>query len=281
MTLEVLGVVAKEPLALRLPRPSLVVTLEASTVDATADGERSVIDRTGILLAPRRTSLRVKTSTPAKRIAILGFDEPLVETVVRRYRKLGMDRARFDRWLAEGATLLPRTVWVHEIVHRYVFERHVLDEHLVSRAAGALATRFLEVEILKELYYLFRDRDDGKDRASIAHQHSPQVERAVAYIEAHLFEPSNLDLLAKKSGASVSTLLRSFQRELGCRPGEYWRTRRLDEALVLLRSGRWSIAEVAAKVGYDNPTSFGYAFRQRFGRPPTSFQPSRPTRPSP
>jgi AraC-like DNA-binding protein len=275
MALDVHGIVAKEPLSLRLPRASLVVSLEASTVEATADGARVVVDRTGILLVPHRTTLRVKSTTPANRIAILGFDEPLIEAVVRRYRKLGMSRARLDGWLAQGVALLPRTVWVHEIVHRYVFERHVLDEH------DNLATRFLEIEIMKELYYLFRDRDDGKDRASIAHQHSAPVERAVAYIEAHLFDPSNLDVLAKKSGASVSTLLRSFQRELGCRPGEYWRTRRLDEALVLLRSGRWSIAEIATRVGYDNPTSFGYAFKQRFGRSPTTFQPERPTRRSP
>jgi AraC-like DNA-binding protein len=275
MTLEVLGVVAKQPLTLRLARSSLVVGLEASSVETFTDGERHVVDRTGLLLAPRRVSLRLRSTTPANRVAILGFDDALVEAVVRRYRKLGMDRTRFAAWLASSPALVPRTVWVHEIVHRYVFERHVLDEH------DNLATRFLEIEILKELYYLFRDRDDGKDRASIAHQHSAPVERAVAYIEAHLFEPSNLDVLAKKAGASVSTLLRSFQRELGCRPGEYWRTRRLDEALVLLRSGRWSIAEVAAKVGYDNPTSFGFAFRQRFGRAPTAFRPARPTRPSP
>lgn len=275
MTLEVHGVVARELLTVRLARPSLVVSLEASTVEASADGARHVVDRTGLLLVPKRTALRVKSATPANRLAFLGFDDTLLAAVVRRYAKLGMSRARLDGWLAQGVALLPRTVWVHEIVHRYVFERHVLDEH------DNLATRFLEVEILKELYYLFRDRDDGKDRASIAHQYSVPVERAVAYIEAHLFEPSNLDLLAKKSGASVSTLLRSFQRELGCRPGEYWRTRRLDEALVLLRSGRSSIAEIAAKVGYENPTSFGHAFRQRFGRPPTTFQPARPTRQAP
>lgn len=275
MTLEVHGVVMKEPIAIRLAHPSLVVTLEASTVEASTNDARHVVDRTGVLLVPRRATLRVRSTTPANRVAILGFDDSRISAVVRRYAKLGMDRARFDGWLAQGVALLPRTVWVHEIVHRYVFERHVLDEH------DNLATRFLEIEILKELYYLFRDRDDGKERASIAHQHSPPVERAVAYIEAHLFEPSNLDVLAKKSGASVSTLLRSFQRELGCRPGEYWRMRRLDEALVLLRSGRWSIAEVARKVGYENPTSFGYAFHQRFGRAPTAFRTRGPTRRAP
>ena len=78
-----------------------------------------------------------------------------------------------------------------------------------------------------------------------------------------------------------STLLRGFRRELGCTPAAYWRDRRLDEALVLLRSGRHQVAEVAATVGYDNPTSFGWAFRRRFKRAPSTFVPKRPLRPAP
>ena len=107
------------------------------------------------------------------------------------------------------------------------------------------------------------------------------MKRAVAWIEAHLFEPTGLVELARRAGASESTLLRSFRRELGCGPGEYWRARRLDEAVVLLRAERHSVAEVATRVGYDNPTSFAYAFRRRFGRSPSSFRPTRPVRRSP
>ena len=51
--------------------------------------------------------------------------------------------------------------------------------------------------------------------------------------------------------------------------------------LVLLRSGRHSVAEVAIEVGYDNHTAFGQAFRLRFGRPPSTFRPQRPLRPAP
>jgi AraC-like DNA-binding protein len=274
MTLSVVGILAREPLRVRLERPSIVVSLEACAVEVLAGAERFTVDRTSCLVVPRSTRVVLRSPGPAARVAILGVGEALMEAVARRHAKLGLERARLERWLA-GVELLPRTVWVHEICHRYVFEREALDEH------DNLATRFLEIEILKEIYYLFRDRHDGADRASAGQKYSPVLERAIAWIEAHLFAPRGLSELARRAGASESTLLRSFRRELGCAPGEYWRTRRLDESLVLLRTGRYSVAEVAARTGYDNPTSFGYAFRARFGQSPSSFVRRGPTRRAP
>jgi transcriptional regulator GlxA family with amidase domain len=75
--------------------------------------------------------------------------------------------------------------------------------------------------------------------------------------------------------------LRAFKRELGCTPGEWWRTRRLDEAMLLLGTGRFTVSEVAAQVGYENPTSFSHAFALRFGRAPSSFVVRRVHRPAP
>lgn len=274
VSLEVHGVGATGGVAVKARRPSLVLTLETSSVEASVHGGRFVVDRTSCLVVPRRTTLRFESKTPANRVAVLGFDGALFEAVERRYRELGVEAVRLERWLA-GSSSLPRTVWVHEIVHRYVFERHVLG---VTRN---LATRFLEIEILKEIYFLFRDRHAGSERASPAQRYSQAVERAVAFIEANLFEPCGIAELARRAGASESTLLRSFSRELGVRPGEYWRTRRLDEALVLCRAGGWSVAEIASRVGYDNPTSFGHAFRMRFGRPPSDFVRKTRTRGAP
>lgn len=273
-TLSLIGVVANEPLVTEVARPSLVVSLEVSSVDVAVERTRIVLDRTACLVVPRKSRLRFSSKASANRVAILGFGESLFDSVARRYRKLGLDRARLERWLGRPESLA-RTVWVHEIVHRYVFERHVLG------ANDNLATRFLEVEILKEIYFLFRDREAGQERAIAAQRYSAPVERAIAWIEAHLFEPCGMAELAKRAGASESTLLRNFHRELGCRPGEYWRTRRLDEALVLVRAGGHSVAEIATRVGYDNPTSFGHAFHVRFGRPPSAFRRTTPTRRAP
>ncbi|MBS2012002.1 MAG: helix-turn-helix transcriptional regulator [Deltaproteobacteria bacterium] len=273
--LDVDGVGSGDRLVVTTSRPSLFMTLEASIVDVSAVGVgRFVVERTSCLVVPRKTTLRCESKTPANRFAVLGFDVALFQEVERHHRKIGVDARRLEGWLAR-ATALPRTIWVHEIVHRYVFERHGLG---LSRS---LAARFLEVEILKEIFFLFRDREAGADRASAAQRYSAPVERAVATMESHLFEPFGMAELARRVGASESTLLRCFHRELGVTPGEYWRTRRLDEALVLARAGGWSVAEIAARVGYDNPTSFAHAFRLRFGRPPVEFLRKTRTRRAP
>jgi AraC-like DNA-binding protein len=274
LALTVLSVVRGQRVVVRTDVATLIVTIESSSLEATCRGVKTNVDRSGCLLAPAGGFVALRGSAPVSRVAALAFHAPLFDAVAATYAKLGIDRVRFTRWLATPSQL-PRTAWVHETVHRYVFERYVLGEHDND------ATRFLEVEILKELYFLFRDRDDGGERASLVRSFSPSVERALAYIDARLFDPISVPRLASHAGASESTLLRIFRRELGSTPADYWRTRKLDEALVLLRSGRRSVAEVATEIGYTNPTAFGHAFRQRFGGPPSSFRPRQPVRRAP
>lgn len=254
--------------------PTLVITIESAIVAASCRGIETPVDRSTCLLVPAGAFVALRSDAPASRVALLTFHPALFEATAATYGKLGITLARFARWI-EAPQVLSRTVWVHEIVHRYVFERDALGEHDND------ATRFLEVEILKEIYFLLRDRADGGERASIVRTYSPLVERALAYVHAHLFEPISVPELASQARASESTLLRTFRREMGCTASEYWRTRKLDEALVFLRSGRYAVGEVASEVGYTNATAFAFAFRQRFGDRPSAFLPRAPVRRAP
>lgn len=244
-----------EPRTIRIDGPSLVFTIEW----AIARTGVTTLDRSNCLVTSRGVTIA------GNRIGVLGFSRSVLAAVEREYRTVGLDRPRFERWL-RGRNVLPRTTWLHEILHRYVFERHALGNH------DNLATRFLELEIAKEVFFLFRDREAGADRASIVRSPGTPVERALRYIEAHVLGEASVTELARIAGASESTLLRQFQAEVGATPGAYWRNRKLDEALLALRAGR-GVAEVAVHVGYDNPTSFGFAFAKRFGRPPSAFRP--------
>ena len=47
------------------------------------------------------------------------------------------------------------------------------------------------------------------------------------------------------------------------------RARRLDESLLLLKSKRYAVGEVATMVGYKNFAAFSQAFRARFGVKPS------------
>jgi AraC-like DNA-binding protein len=267
--LAVLGLVAGETTTVVAKQPSLVVTIESSLARAGA----TTLDRSCVLVVPKRSALVLATPGAASRVAVLGLGPVVLSAVEREYAQLGVERRRLERWLARSA-VLPRTVWIHELVHRYVFERHALGVH------DNLAVRFLEIEIAKEIYFLFRDRESGAERSTIVRAHSQPVQRALHHIEANLFHECSIARLARHAGASASTLLRAFRSEIGCSPGAYWRNRKLDEALIALRAGR-SVAEVATRVGYENPTAFGFAFRRRFGRPPSAFRPRGRARAAP
>ena len=253
--------------------PTLLMPLEASVANVsgavTAPLDRAVM----LLLAPGAT-VTLAASAPGVRIAEVVFLPPLLARVTKLYAPLGLERRRLNAYLGTSA-VLPRTVWVHELLHRYVFERHALG------VRDNEACRFLETELLKELYFLCRDREEGADRASTVRRVSRGVERAIAFIEEHLYHRCRVAKVCQAAAASESTLLRAFQRELGMGPGAYWRGRKLDEALLLLRAGDLSVAEVAAQVGYENPTAFGHAFRQRFGTAPSAARPRAAVRPAP
>src|SRR5688500_11592782 len=271
--LSVLGLVADETTTLAPKLASVIVTIESSIARAAvASGAPLTLDRSCMVVVPKGMSLALTTASAA-RVVVLGFRPAVIAAVAREYTQLGVERRRFERWLAKPA-VLPRTVWIHELVHRYVFERHALGVH------DNLAVQFLEIEIAKEIYFLFRDRDSGAERSTIVRGHSQPVERALRHIEANLFHECSVATLARHAGASPSTLLRAFRSEVGVSPGAYWRNRKLDEALIALRAGR-TVAEVATRVGYENPTAFGFAFRRRFGRPPSAFRPGGRVRAAP
>ncbi|MDQ3036517.1 MAG: AraC family transcriptional regulator [Myxococcota bacterium] len=268
MDLRVEGLPLDRAVGVRLPATTAIVPLHAAVVSVEIGGTSELLDRTRWMWVPARRRVALRAHGRGARVLLATAHPSLLERTIERYRNVRLDPARLLEWLA-SPQVLPRTVWVDEIVQRYLFERQV---------CGGLdndATRFLEVEIVKEAYFLLRDRDTGADRASLVERHSAPVERAVAFIEAHLFERTDVAALARHAGASESTLLRGFKREVGSTPSAYWRMRRLDEALVMLESGRWSVTEVAIAVGYENAGAFAHAFSARFGRTPSELLPRR------
>jgi AraC-like DNA-binding protein len=211
---------------------------------------------------------------PAGRRYRLRAESPLAEVVTlligpherraaqRDYRD-HIDERRFVELLSVQR-VMPRTRWVDEVVHRYVFERDACGKHR-SRAAV-----FLEIEIAKEIYFLCQERDEQRTRASVLREEGGLVPRARALIDASLSERLGVRELARRCHASESTLLRAFARELGTTPGSYARERRLEAAVLLLEAGRFSVTEVAERVGYASLPSFTTAFAKRFGAAPSS-----------
>lgn len=265
-----------EPVVLRVERspgpgakmrverePSLLVPLDQSVVMLDLRGAAPArLDRACVALVPAATAYRVCAKSTVATHATLVIGPAPREAACREYAP-HVDRRRFAELLAT-AHVLPRTRWIDEIVARYLFERQTCGKH------GSAAAVFLETEIAKELYFLTSERAARRTRASLVREEIELVARARAFIDGGPLAPLRVAELARRCGASESTLLRAFRRELGTTPAAYAREHRLDAALLLLQDGRHTVGQVAAQVGYSALSAFTSAFRRRHDRAPSS-----------
>ena len=96
----------------------------------------------------------------------------------------------------------------------------------------------------------------------------PILERAVRAIEDSLEAPMPVGMLARCAGISVRQLERLFRQHLGTTPAAYSATVRLDRARALLRLTATPVTEIGLACGFQSPSHFSAAYRQRFGHAP-------------
>lgn len=245
--------------------PSLVFPLERAVIDVRTDGLSEKVDRASFVLVPAGASYELGARGSVAPVLVLVVGPRAISAAAAEYAPHFQTKA-FAR-ITAAPRLFARTRWVDEIVQRYLFERDV------CRRDASAAARFLETEITKELYFLGKEQLEARERASVVHEDDDVVARARAFLESRLFEPFSMRALAAYVHASESTLLRAFRRAVGSPPAAWVRERRLEESRLLLESGRYTVGEVADRVGYGTLASFTAAFSRRFGAAPSSVRP--------
>ncbi|MGN0493571.1 MAG: helix-turn-helix domain-containing protein, partial [Acutalibacteraceae bacterium] len=91
------------------------------------------------------------------------------------------------------------------------------------------------------------------------------MQKAIDYIENHLTEKIDYDMVAAQSFSSSYHFQRVFSILCGFTVGEYIRNRRLSLAGIELATGKAKVIDVALKYGYESPDSFAKAFKQFHG----------------
>jgi len=159
-----------------------------------------------------------------------------------------------------------RSAWLDQLVREYFFER------ILSKTADSKNLEFFERQIIREVLksILGKTKSQEKQPQKKEPTNAPAV-RALKYIESNLFSKMDLDLIAKQTFQSTSTLLRHFKAATGKTPYEYIKGRRLEEALRLLKSGDYPVGQVALLVGYENFGAFSEAFKEKYKKSPSAF----------
>ncbi|POZ62960.1 AraC family transcriptional regulator [Chromobacterium alticapitis] len=87
-----------------------------------------------------------------------------------------------------------------------------------------------------------------------------------------LSAPWTLDAMAARAGMSRSAFARYFRARVGDTPLNHLTGWRMQRARALLGGSRLSLAEVAARVGYDSDAAFQRAFKRLAGVPPGEYR---------
>ena len=88
------------------------------------------------------------------------------------------------------------------------------------------------------------------------------------FVEELLEVGFSVELLARKRGLSLRQFERNFHQKFGRRPREVIQEIRMSLGWERLRSGR-SLKEIAAELGYHDPSNFSHAFFQFHGVAPS------------
>jgi AraC-like DNA-binding protein len=100
----------------------------------------------------------------------------------------------------------------------------------------------------------------------------PRLAPVLAALHEDPAQDWSVDKLAERAGMSRSPFSSRFTEVVGEPPHAYVARVRMHRASRLLRESDRTLADVAARVGYDSESSFSRVFRKRFGASPGAFR---------
>ena len=98
---------------------------------------------------------------------------------------------------------------------------------------------------------------------------SPDIKRAVLYVDRHFRSPLTLAAVAAQAHLSPNYFSERFRDYTGTSFQRYLQQRRLRFAKSLLASTSLGITEICFAAGFNSPSHFGRAFRNLYGESPT------------
>jgi AraC-like DNA-binding protein len=102
-----------------------------------------------------------------------------------------------------------------------------------------------------------------------------RIEQSIAYMQQHLDKPLHVSTLATLANVSPSYYTVLFKRQTGSAPIDYFIRLRMQHACHLLEATSFSVKEVAAALGYDDPFYFSRIFKSVNEVAPSWYRQSR------
>jgi len=152
----------------------------------------------------------------------------------------------------------------------------VLLKQIECNQAERLA---VEEEVLTLFFGICERRADqvrmsSRAQGSTAERQRRLVDRARAFLDAHLSETVGLETVARDAGTSLYHLCRVFREQTGLTMHAYRTRQRLGHALDRLVSGSSAnLTELALDLGFSSHSHLSRTFQKQMGVPPSAIRP--------
>ena len=211
-----------------------------------------------IFVAPGEIhAIRIDGSKPYERLVLL-FD---IEVIERMMQQLHAQLGGFTYDGKNKLHILPRTLVEAYGLHTLFFEILACeDEEKYKRL-------LIMSKLLDFIIRIDKLIAENKDRFLSPAAKDSLIRAVAAYVDAHVSEPIRLEDIAKSLFVSKSTLCHRFSKQMNMTINHYITVKKMHIAADLMRKG-CAAAEAAAKVGYENYTTFFYNFKRMMGKAP-------------
>ena len=120
--------------------------------------------------------------------------------------------------------------------------------------------------------FLLVQRTRQEERPTVSTYIQEEMEFARRYFNEHYNEPISIQDYAESRNMSVCYFQRNFKQIVKHTPMQYLLTIRVNNAASLLETTDYSMAEIAAIVGYEDPLYFSRLFRKIKGVSPRDYR---------
>lgn len=123
---------------------------------------------------------------------------------------------------------------------------------------------------------LFMRRPGGQTQYSaglnVQTSATPALRKLIAEISADPRGDLSLPTLADRTGMTLRTFSRVFQKEIGVTPAAFVEAARVDRAKALLETSDWPLARVAERAGFGSLDGLHRAFQKRLNSTPSEYR---------
>ena len=151
-------------------------------------------------------------------------------------------------------------------VYSYIFKEMINELQTCRTGYEELLAMYLQQ------IFLLVQRTRQERKPTVTTYIQEEMEYARRYFNEHYNEPISIQEYAESRNMSVCYFQRNFKQLVNHTPMQYLLTIRVNNAASLLETTDYSMAEIAAIVGYEDPLYFSRVFRKIKGMSPTEYR---------